>query len=93
MSNHLYIEPTVFTNQRTEIVTYGVRVYDDYFTSYDNTWESIPTDDMAVLARVIDNSNDEIGIALDDIEKNKSGVYIGDAWYEWDEIKHLFEVG
>ena len=92
MSNRLYIEPTIFTNQRTEIVTYGVRVYDDYFSSYDNTWESIPTDDMDVLSQVInENNNVEIGIALDDIEANKQGLDIGGSWYDWDKIKHLFE--
>ena len=92
MSNRLYIEPTVFTNERTGIVTRGVRVYDDYFSSYDNTWNEIPDDDMEVLAKVIeDYPGGEIGDGLDFVQSNEKGIGIGDAWYSWDEIKHLFE--
>ena len=49
MSNRLVIEPTEFKNISDGVISYGVRVYDDYGQSYDNTWDKIPKDDMEIL--------------------------------------------
>jgi hypothetical protein len=90
MGNRVHIEPTEFKNVRDGAVTFGVRIYDDYEQEYTNTWDSIPDDDLAVLALVLkENSGD----MFDFVRENESGVYVGDNWLTWEEIKHLFEEG
>ena len=91
MSNRATIEPTEFTNIRTGMKSHGVRVYDDYGQTYDNTWAFIPDDDMEILEKV-KNSDDEIVVAIiDHLVEMQKGITIGDNWYEWDDIKHLFD--
>ena len=66
--------------------------WDDYEKAYDNTWESIPENDLDVLQKCLD-SEDEIFIGMmDTLLENQSGVYINGTWYDWDEIKHLWEI-
>ncbi len=91
MANLVRVEPTEFRNLRSETSTLGVRVYDDYDQAYDNTWEKIPEDDLDIL-RVLRESDDKAIVAmLDHIEEHKTGVEIGGTFYDWDEIKHIFE--
>jgi hypothetical protein len=87
MSNRASIQPTKFENVRSGHVTLGVRVHDDYGQSYDNTWDSIPDDDLDVLQKVLD-SEDEV---IKSILTPDKGIYIGDIWYDWEQIKHLWE--
>lgn len=92
MSNQIHIEPTQFVDVRTGQTSYGVRVYDDYDQSYDNTWESIPDDDMDVLAKVIDECDDEKILAtIDHLNEMRCPIHIGDEMYEEEQYKHLFE--
>lgn len=58
--NRVTIEPTKFVNVRTGHATFGVRVYDDEGQSYDNTWDSIPEDDLEVLKLVLASDNQTI---------------------------------
>jgi hypothetical protein len=89
MSNSVTVMPTKFTNLDGSGETRGVRVYDSYGQKYDNTWESVPTDDLEILALVIENrSAPEI---MGYVEQEQGGVTIGSEFYEWDQIKHLFE--
>jgi len=84
------IEPTIFINARTSKKTYGVRVYDEYGKSYDNTWDKIPTNDMDVLEKVITESDDpDIHTSIEFIKENKEGVNIGGENYNWHEIKDI----
>jgi hypothetical protein len=89
--NQINIEPTRFESVRTGDVTYGVRVYDSYANAYDNLWESIPDDDLEVFALVRDSDNDQIVAMIDFLLEHQNGCYIGGEWYEWEQIKHLFE--
>lgn len=57
MSNMLVIEPTKFENVRTGEVSYGVRVYDEYESLYDNTWDNIPESDSEVYEKVRENGD------------------------------------
>ncbi|TXI89801.1 MAG: hypothetical protein E6Q36_02735 [Chryseobacterium sp.] len=57
MSNMLSIIPTKFENVRSGATTYGVRVYDSYESAYDNTWDSIPDDDVELYWLVMENSD------------------------------------
>jgi hypothetical protein len=90
MSNRAMIVPTKFEDVRTGTVTYGVRVQDDYATTYNNTWEDIPDDDLEVLARLI-KTTDEVGDdILASILEQEQGCYVDNVWHEWNEIKHLW---
>jgi hypothetical protein len=91
MSNRANIEPTEFKNVRTGEKTYGVRVYDDYDQMYDNTWDSIPDNDMDVLREVLKSDARDLQGILEFIMENEKGICIGGNWYDWDEIKDLFE--
>jgi len=90
MSDRVHIEPTKFVNARDGEKTYGVRVYDDYAQTYDNTWDNIPKDDMEILKKVSEESRDNVVCdLLESVVENKSGIYIGQNWYEWKEIKKI----
>jgi hypothetical protein len=94
MSNRLTIEPTEFKNVRTGLITLGVRMYDDYDGEYVNSWDSIPDTDLEVIAKVFQEwSNNEYneGTAemLSFIVENENGLYVGDQWYTWEQIKSL----
>ena len=92
MSNRVTIEPTIFTNVRSGEVTKGIRIYDDNAQEYDNTWDSIPDDDIEVLKKVIleHSCTERISDMLIFVQEYKSGIYIGCEWYEWEQIKDCF---
>jgi len=96
MSNQPTIQPTKFENTRTGQILYGVRVYDNYCHTYHTEldWESTPDDDMEILKYCIDVACEDNEVArgfFDSVEEMESGVFVGNTWYDWDEIKHLFE--
>ena len=90
MSNRVTIEPTEFKNVRSGEKTYGVRVYDDYDQSYDNTWDKIPVKDLDVLEKVMVSDDKIISAMMDFIGENEKGVCIGDNYYDWEDIKYLY---
>ena len=94
MSNRLVIQPTKFTNINNGIedteVAYGVRVFDDYGCSYCNSWDSIPENPLEILRKVCTDMNDENTMAMiDNVQENELGLYIGDDWYEFEQVKHI----
>lgn len=89
MSNRINFIPTQFINMRTGSVSFGFRAYDDYGQTYDNTWELIPDDDMEFLKLVVDSNDETVGSMFEFAAENQQGVYVGEAFYEWDEYKHL----
>jgi len=91
MSNQVTIEPTKFENVRSGSVTKGYRMYDDYGATYCNQWDSIPDDDLAVLAKVLEDVDNTGEGMLESVEEHESGISIGGEYYEWDQIKHLFQ--
>ena len=88
--NKVTIQPTKFENVRTGEVTYGVRIYDEYGSTYQNTWEAIPDDDLEVLRLAIDNQDDTAEVMFDFLQENEHGCDIGNEWYEWAQIKPCF---
>lgn len=88
--NRPTIEPTKFVNVRTGAETYGVRVYDYYAQSYDNTWDAIPDDDLGVLRQVIESTDEVIVAIFEFVETNEGGVFIGSEWYDWEDIEPVF---
>ncbi len=90
MSNTVHAEPTIFVDQRTGVMSYGYRLYDDYAQHYDNTWESIPDDDFAFLKQIFDSELFIINDMLQYVAEHQIGVYIGSTWYDWREIENVF---
>ena len=91
MNNRVTIEPTEFVNVRDGTKTYGVRVYDDFGQMYDNTWESIPKDDMKVLQKVLKSDGNEFVETMEFIKENEKDICIGGEYYKWEEIKKYFD--
>ena len=91
MSNRICLEPTEFTDVRSGSVSYGFRVFDDYGKGYSNLWESIPDDDLEVLAKALEVDDDDVMTVLDAVMEQKTGIYIGETYYPWEEISHLFD--
>jgi hypothetical protein len=92
MSNRVTITSTKFVNVKEDnSETLGFRMYDDEGQMYDNTWDAIPDEDLDVLAKVIKESSGPVSDMLDFIQLNQKGIYIDGSWYDWDDIKHLFE--
>jgi hypothetical protein len=94
MSNHVHIYPTIFKEPRNGAETYGYRISDDYAMAYDNGLSEVPDDDMELLKRVVDWSNqvshdDTIYEMISYVRENKESIYIGDIMYEWDQIKDI----
>lgn len=90
MSNVMNITPTEFNNVREKIKSYGVRIWDSYEQTYDNSWGSIPKNDMEVLKKVVESADKTTEEMLDDVKSNHKGISIGGNYYDWDEIKeHL----
>jgi hypothetical protein len=58
----------------TGTISYGVRVFDDEGQAYDNSWNSIPDDDMAVLRLVTTLDDEIIGAFLDFIRDSNRRV-------------------
>ena len=90
MSNLATIQPTIFQNHGTEDKTFGVRVYDNYGQTYDNTWELIPDDDMEIFALCMQSDDAVIVGIIEFLQEQGQGIMIGQEFYEWDQIKHLF---
>jgi len=90
MSNRISIDPTEFKNVKTGDITFGVRVYDSYSNTYDNTWDSIPTDDKDIIKKVLECDNQLIKDIIDFGKQEQNGIDIDGNYYDWDEIKELF---
>lgn len=91
MSNRIKICPTEFTDIRTGVKSYGIRMFDDYDESYDDSWDTIPVKDLDIIKRVIEVGDKTITAMIDYVIEHQQGICVGENWYDWDEIKHLFE--
>jgi hypothetical protein len=106
MSNVASIVPTKFANldekgNETE-VAFGFRVFDGYEEAYFNI-AGIKTskqfvksvnlaDPLAVVRRCQKAGDEKIESILDFVRDNETGMYVGDEWREWDEIKAAFDM-
>ena len=91
MGNRITIEPTKFEDVRTGAVSYGYRAYDDYDSTYCNQWESIPDDDLEFLALVMEEVDDTVKQMLFNVTTFDEGLYVGNTYYEWKQIAHLWD--
>ena len=96
MSSKVTFQPCEFRDVRIGDKHFGCRIFDNYGSTYTNTWDSIPDDDLDVVQKCIedfdgvDDSHPFVGMVNHVIE-NKCGVCVGDEWYGFDKIKHLFD--
>ncbi len=91
MSNRVTIEPTKFVNVRTGSTTFGYRAYDDYGGTYSNILPSLPDDDLDFLKLVAETGLDEaLSDMIDYCANRQSGLYVGNTWHNWDDIKSIF---
>ena len=91
--NYITLQATEFIDSPQGSVTFGFRMYDWEGKVYDNTWERIPDDDLDILRKVCEESaDDEVVMAMFEyIWENETGIYIGDIWYDWEDIKDILE--
>ena len=94
--NRVCLVATKFTDIATaRAETYGFRLYDDHGQNYDNTAESPITDDLELLKWALEmhpiKEDSDMSDCLNEVAVNKKGMEINGQWYDWDEIKHLFE--
>jgi len=90
MSNRVTVQATVFKNHPQGLETFGYRMFDDYDQTYDNTFDAVPDNDLELLRHALANCDGIAGSMLEYVEENNTGIYIGDTWYDWDEIRHLW---
>jgi len=86
MSNKVTIQPTIFKDFPDGEETYGVRVFDDYASFYNNFWpkEAMDEGPKAILERAIATCTSDTAVAMFEFSKeNEGGIYIGDDWHEW----------
>lgn len=89
--NRVTLQPTIFENHPSGSKTYGYRMYDNDGQTYCNMWESIPDDDFESLKLAIEDGDYVAQDMFGYIIEHGCGLYIGDEWYRWDAIKHLFQ--
>lgn len=95
MSNRAHLEPTKFRNIRSGKVTFGFRLWDDNYQGYSNNLSAADVqDDLGLLGLIIGlatvvpfSACDEI---LSTVRENKSGIFVGEVYYPWEKIQHLF---
>ena len=90
--NRVYLQATKFVDwPKGGAVTFGWRMYDDHEQVYENILERIPDDCLELLQIVMDSGNRTANDMLDFISEHEKGISINDEWFEWDEIKHMWE--
>lgn len=82
MGNWIHIEPTKFINTRTGKEMFGVRIWDDYAQTYDNSWDDIPEDDMELLKRVVAANYTIFTDMCENSAFVGKGLFIGARYYE-----------
>ena len=96
MSNQVTITPCEFHEVRTGKVSYGYCASDSYADAYCNNWDSIPDDDLELLALAMKDENKELDGMLSHVCEMGQlaglamGIWIGPVYYEWEQIKHLW---
>lgn len=98
MSNKANIQQQTATVRHTGEISKEVVVFDDFgigIINLDSYSDNFYDDDLELLATVV-QVVDEGGLEnvrgiLDHVEENETGMFIEGKWYEWKEIKHIFE--
>jgi hypothetical protein len=88
--NMITLQATKFVNMPSGEETFGYRMYDNHGQAYNNTLEKIPEDDLELLEIVMQSDEIQISDMLDFLLEYAKGLYINGEWYNWCDIKHLW---
>ena len=94
MSNKVHIQPTVFENYLSGEKSYGYRAYDDEGMEYCNHWDKKDLDasPLDILEHVSKEASPCVSDMLAFVLEFEHGIFIGDSWYRWDEIKDIIDI-
>lgn len=90
MANQVCLQRTEFKNLSDGKTSTGWRIYDDYGQTYNNLGEA-PENDLELLEFVKQNGDDVSNTIMNFIHEDEKGIEINGTWYDWDEIKHLWQ--
>ncbi len=98
MSNRTTIQQQTSTVRHNGETSKEVVVFDNYGSgtiNLDTYSDNFYDDDLELLATVI-QVVDEGGLGnvrgiLDHVQENETGMFIEGTWYDWKDIKHVFE--
>ena len=95
MSNLARVNVNKVENVKTNKIYYEIDISDSYnYGSIDIEEEEIPETDIDALQYLIDYGPDEsenITDLIDSLIEYEKGLFINDIWYDWNEVKHLFQ--
>lgn len=102
MGNRASIEVFERKNLRNNGIDYCISIYDDYDeTTLFVAREDIPDDDLELLKKLIEFKHQEdvfgggscrvIEDVLDYIEKHQNGIYVGNTYFSYEEIKEVLD--
>ena len=89
--NRITLQSTEFINHPQGTNTYGWRIYDTYGAVYDNTLDHIIIDNFELLKITLDSDLPQVVDMLSFLHEHGGGLEINGAWYDWNEIKHLWD--
>ena len=102
MSNRAHIQQEEKKTHHSGEVTRIVSVWDDYADDYvdlevlneSGEWFE---DELELLKAVLDHifsnkGSKEMDAVINYVQENENGLYVEGTWYNWEQIKHLFEV-
>ena len=92
MSNQVCLMSTKFVDR--DGTTYGFRMYDNYGTAYNNCSEGLIEDDMQLLryVKIATTKDRTLAAFFNYIKECESGIEINNTWYDWEEIKDIFDL-
>lgn len=95
MSNRYYSNINKVENVKTGDIYYEIDIFDDYgYGSVDVTEEQTTMNDMETLQYLKDIGSDmSSGVCgvIDGLFEQQKGITINKTFYDWDEIKQVFE--
>lgn len=93
MGNRLSIQPTVFETYPNGVRNFGVLICDDYGSEYIDFWnqEDLTKPPLEILRKLTREGGDKVWDLLGPVQENQHGVFLGEIWYPWEEIKDAFE--
>ena len=98
MSNQAFIQQETHIVHKTQHTTKSVNVFDDYGQGsicLDSFCDSFYADDMELLEFVLETVRtgeyEAVDAALSSVYEDEKGMYIESTWYQWEQIKPVFE--
>lgn len=91
MANTVVLDACKYTLKDGD-VSYGYKMYDDYYMGYDNNAEAeiMELSDFDLIKVAIDNPCQVSDDLFSYMKEEKEGITVNGTYYEWDEVSHLF---